>query len=418
MSTTELKPFRFYKINAKGNEQPSPSNVPRYVNVPKARSGHRSVTDCDGNIYSFGGYNPHVDERDEDMLNDEVWGETNPLFKELWKFNSATLTWTKLKTRGEAPIQLASHCAILVNNFMIVYGGTGIPFGANSSNQIHICNLRTLEWQLLKVNEQLSVKPEEQYGQAIVYDRHDNALYTIGGTNGLVYSIDIHKFDFKTKVWSDVWVKRGNRVGPRERYRHEAVLYNDRIYIFGGGTATTSFDFKRVPVFNLVCNEWEYLETKKDTTAIDDGFPMKRRCHGCVCVDSEVFIIGGLNNTVICKDMWKLDLETRQWTMIPYKMPLPVYFHSASVSPFAQMTIFGGVTSFHHNLRTNNLFQVWLKIPPLKEIAWNTLLANFRNTFLTKMSPVELFNLGIPLQYIQRLSTVDNEMCTHFAHAY
>src|SRR5688572_12567318 len=117
--------------------------------MPKARSGHRIVSDSDGNIYSFGGYNPHVAESDEELADDEDWRNTRPLFKELWKFDITTKTWMKLRTKGNAPSQLASHCAVLVNRHILVYGGTGVPFGLSSSNQIYTCNLDTLEWQLI-----------------------------------------------------------------------------------------------------------------------------------------------------------------------------------------------------------------------------------------------------------------------------
>ena len=37
------------------------------------------------------------------------------------------------------------------------------------------------------------------YGQATVI--HDGKLYTVGGTSGFMYFMDIHCLDLKTRIW-------------------------------------------------------------------------------------------------------------------------------------------------------------------------------------------------------------------------
>lgn len=58
-------------------------------NKPRARSGHRIVCD-EKYLYSYGGYNPRIPEDDPVLAKDEVWNESKPLFKELWRFNLTT----------------------------------------------------------------------------------------------------------------------------------------------------------------------------------------------------------------------------------------------------------------------------------------------------------------------------------------
>ena len=59
---------------------------------PKARSGHRLVYH-EGSFYSFGGYNPEVLITDPDLMDDELWKTSRPLFKEV--INAiAALTYT------------------------------------------------------------------------------------------------------------------------------------------------------------------------------------------------------------------------------------------------------------------------------------------------------------------------------------
>ena len=55
--------------------------------APRARSGHRIVY-YNGQIYTFGGYNPESEALDEH------------LFKELWKFNLITKEWKKIAITG------------------------------------------------------------------------------------------------------------------------------------------------------------------------------------------------------------------------------------------------------------------------------------------------------------------------------
>lgn len=59
-----------------------PVTPKRGKHVPKPRSGHRIVY-YNGCIYSFGGYNPSVDENDADLAEDPYWKASKPLFKEV-----------------------------------------------------------------------------------------------------------------------------------------------------------------------------------------------------------------------------------------------------------------------------------------------------------------------------------------------
>ena len=110
---------------------------------PKPRSGHRIVY-YNGKIYSFGGYNPAIEPGDPEM--DEEWEESKPLLKELWELNLSTGRWRKCQMAGIVPEQLASHTAVmhpLQPGLMLIYGGTGAPFGITTSNTIVTCNLDT-----------------------------------------------------------------------------------------------------------------------------------------------------------------------------------------------------------------------------------------------------------------------------------
>lgn len=385
-----FRPNKITKITPSGNLK----NGTRF---PKARSGHRIVAN-NAAVYSFGGYNPQVEVDEDDFLHgEEDWLATCPLFKELWKFNLVSKTWVKLKNNGRMPEELASHAAVMCNDVLLVFGGTGVPFGASSSNKLHMCNLNEPDWTLI---ETTGSQPVEQYGQAMTF--YEGCLYVVGGTTGFDYSIDVYKFDLNTRAWEELIPTTSK---PAERYRSEIAIYNDKIYVFGGGTTMISYGFKKVPVFDIINRKWVKIKTYPDLR-IAEGFPQPRRCHGCVTNGSYVYICGGYDGVTVFSDIWKINLPTMQWTKLRQSLPRPVYFHSTALSPSGQMFIFGGVTSIGENKRTSNLYSVWLTIPPLKELAWLAVQHYAPN--LSSIPKEKLLECGIPVSCLERIDFSDS----------
>lgn len=365
--------------------------------IPRPRSGHRCVAN-DSNLYSFGGYNPHIQLDDDDMKDDPNWLESKPLFRELWKFNFATRCWIKLKTAGFVPKELASHSALLCDNYLMVYGGTGVPFGQSSSNKLHICDLRTLHWREVGTAGE---PPLEQYGQAVTLA--GNWLYVVGGTTGYEYSIDVHRLDMDSSRWEEL-VSKGKR--PRERYRHEIAHYANSLFVFGGGTVAESFHFRKLPCFDLRTHTWHRVPTQCDPDVRDRnsprGFPAPRRCHSLVHLDDDVFIYGGYNGEEIFTDVWKLNLNSMQWKRIILRVPMPTYFHSAALTPSGCMYVYGGVNHIRENVRTAHICKMWLKIPQLKEICWEAILFYWPKMPYTH-SRFALLEAGVPSSFLDRI---------------
>lgn len=221
-----FKPFVFTKHEPRSSER------------PKARSGHRIACDH-SNLYSHGGFNPCISDYDPEMQNDETWMESKPLFKELWKFNLVTQEWRRLPCQDSMPNELASNAVILKGDTLMIYGGTGVPFGRTCSNNLYLCNVKDGNMKMVKAQGEL---PDAQYGQALVC--HESYLYTVGGTTGYDYTCDIHRFELRKALWEKVYVCAGrDQFEPRGRYRHELAFDGRRIYVLGGGTAVEAFGF-------------------------------------------------------------------------------------------------------------------------------------------------------------------------------
>merc|ERR1719270_637536 len=106
--------------------------------IPKPRSGHR-IVNYRGNIFSFGCYNP------------------------------STRRWKKLSMTAPVPDQLASHTAVAYEDKMLVYGGTGSPFGQSISNTVFVLDFAVRTWSELDTAAErgLADMPRPLYGQAV-----------------------------------------------------------------------------------------------------------------------------------------------------------------------------------------------------------------------------------------------------------
>ncbi|EPY81101.1 kelch domain-containing protein 10 [Camelus ferus] len=245
-------------------------------------------------------------------------------------------------TDGYMPRELASMSLVLHGNNLLVFGGTGIPFGESNGNDVHVCNVKYKRWALLSCRGK---KPSRIYGQAMAII--NGSLYVFGGTTGYIYSTDLHKLDLNTREWTQLKPNNLSCDLPEE-----SLFYSWMYYFKSEG-------------------------------------------------EEDVFICGGYNGEVILGDIWKLNLQTFQWVKLPATMPEPVYFHCAAVTPAGCMYIHGGVVNIHENKRTGSLFKIWLVVPSLLELAWEKLLAAFPN--LANLSRTQLLHLGLTQGLIERL---------------
>ncbi|OXB58044.1 hypothetical protein ASZ78_007703, partial [Callipepla squamata] len=305
-----------------------------------------------------------------------------------------------------------SLLVVLHGNNLLVFGGTGIPFGESNGNDVHVCNVKYKRWALLSCRGK---KPNRIYGQAMAII--NGSLYVFGGTTGYIYSTDLHKLDLNTREWIQLKPNNMSCDMPEERYRHEIAHDGQRIYILGGGTSWTAYSLDKIHAYNLETNTWEEIATKphekasqqlEDATAV---FRSKMAQHVLLflkehkrcgfLLSADVFVCGGYNGEVILGDVWKLNLQSFQWVKLPAAMPEPVYFHCAAVTPAGCMYVHGGVVNIHENKRTGSLFKMWLVVPSLLELSWEKLLEYFPH--LATLSRSQLLHLGLTQGLVERL---------------
>lgn len=80
------------------------------------------------------------------------------------------------------------------------------------------------------------------------------------------------------------------KLSPCGRRSHSAVVYNNKMIIFGGFQENIHKHFNDMYIFDPDRNEWKVLHTKGTV-------PSQRRRHCCVIVNDQMFIFGGTGPT-------------------------------------------------------------------------------------------------------------------------
>jgi len=299
-------------------------------NVPQSRSGHTCALHKNRFLYVFGGF------------------DGSNCFDDLYVLDLELRQWRQITPGGELPTGRASHSAVTDEHagVMYVFGGSGSHFGYTNKRDLCEFCFETETWRLL--SNPLEDTPSARYGQSMV--AYQEGLYVWGGTHGTNYPTDMHRFDLCSKQWEYV-VTTGDL--PCGRYRHQAMVKDDLMYIVGGSGINRYGD---VFTFHFGTCVWRKLVCTG--TDLSDG----RYAHSAVLRDGFIYLYGG-NDGVRHDDLQQLDLETRVWSRVGVHGQCPPGrdFHAAVLRKDS-MVIFGGSSGMR---RHNDVFEFHLapKIP-------------------------------------------------------
>uniref|UniRef100_A0A2P2I7Q2 Kelch domain-containing protein 10 n=2 Tax=Hirondellea gigas TaxID=1518452 RepID=A0A2P2I7Q2_9CRUS len=347
--------------------------------APLPRSGHRMI--CVGHkLFMFGGYNPNITEK----FANPYWQLTKPLFAELWEYNTRSKQWRELyQCQMGRNHGLVSFGCVVSGHTMFHIGGTGLPFGECSNNWFYACDLFTGAWRKLHTTGK---KPLRSYGMGLVLDGND--LYVVGGTTGFQYNLDVHHINIVDRVWSELPVSQGET--PMARYRHEVLLHNGELVVFGGGQKDVTAPLDTLAAFDIVTRKWRYIHTFVDP--FTQSYPKPRKCHVTVRYQDYVYIHGGCDEYHSFGDMWRMSLSTYVWQELPHGATSPRHFHSAAVNQDGCLYMHGGVDE--SGQRKGSLVSCWLTVPSLKRQCWFTMLQEWPH--LLEVPPLSLYQLGLP----------------------
>ncbi|KAG1744459.1 hypothetical protein EDB19DRAFT_1894578 [Suillus lakei] len=147
----------------------------------------------------------------------------------------------------------------------------------------------------------------------------DRKIVVFGGGQGPVYYDSTYIFDTTTRSWFCPLFPHSQfpPLHPAPRRAHTAVLYNGKIYIFGGGNGLTALndlwtlDVSRLdPTSQSVGGlRWSLVETQGEP-------PAPRGYHTANLVGNVMIVVGGSDGRECFSDVWCLHLDTLIWTRL------------------------------------------------------------------------------------------------------
>ncbi|GLT38530.1 hypothetical protein SLA2020_127740 [Shorea laevis] len=182
-------------------------------------------------------------------------------FSDVLMLNLNTMIWDKMETTGRGPGPRDSHSAVLVENKMIVFGGTN---GLKKVNDLHVLDLVSKEW-IQPEGKGTSPSPRESHTATLIGD--DKLLIFGGSGEGEAnYLNDLHVLDLKTMQWTSPQVK-GNIPVPRDS--HSAVAIDNKVFVYGGDSGDRYHG--DVDMLDMETLTWSRLPVKGSSPGVRAG---------------------------------------------------------------------------------------------------------------------------------------------------
>ncbi|KHG24684.1 Tip elongation aberrant 1 [Gossypium arboreum] len=255
---------------------------------PGKRWGHTCNAIKGGRfLYVFGGY-----------------GKDNCQTNQVHVFDTASLTWSLLATKGTPPIPRDSHSCTTVGDNLFVFGGTD---GMNPLKDLHILDTATCTWICPSVRGE-GPEAREGHSAALVGKR----LFIFGGcgkssnNNDEIYYNDLYILNTETFVW-----KRAATLGnpPSARDSHTCSSWKNKIIVIGGEDGHDYY-LSDVHILDADTLAWKELNTSGQMLTPRAG-------HSTVAFGKNLFVFGGFTDAQnLYDDLYMLDVDTGIWTKV------------------------------------------------------------------------------------------------------
>eukprot|EP01080_Neovahlkampfia_damariscottae_P010010 gene10010-2329_t len=169
---------------------------------------------------------------------------------------------------------------------------------------------------------------------------HDH-MYIFGGSEVYdSYSNLTYEYSFLHKLW-----KKIEPIGeqqPSGRKFHTAVVYNSKMYIWGGYHFPENFrELNQIYEFNPINYEYKLLDTQNNPTASFRHSASIRKYKG----KTSMIIFGGFSHSYL-NDLYEYHFDEYKWDKIEpdsEMLPPPRYCHSAVIVD-QNLYIYGGMS--------------------------------------------------------------------------
>jgi N-acetylneuraminic acid mutarotase len=253
---------------------------------PAAREDATWTVDADGaSAYLFGG-------RD---------GKTT--FDDLWRFDLATDTWTRLRSDSGPSARFGHSAAWALGTGLVVFGGQR---ETAFFDDLWAYDPATDRWRKLPRDGQA---PAARYGTCATIDRDGRFVISHGFTSNGRFD-DTRAYDFDRERWVAI-TPAGRR--PGERCLHDCFLdASDRLVLYGGQDNGS----------RALGDLWRLGEER--WTRSDDPPPSPRRLYAATQAGPDVWLFGGAGrDDRVLEDLWRVDRASLSFTRVRPDGPMP-----------------------------------------------------------------------------------------------
>ncbi|MDU7337596.1 MAG: kelch repeat-containing protein [Clostridium sp.] len=181
--------------------------------------------------------------------------------------------------------------AQIVDGKIYVFGGSQDYKYSNSDRRIEVYDPETNQWSVKAAMKQ----PRSRFTSGVL----DGKIYAIGGTSGeKEYLRSVERYDPRT----DSWESAPDLPVQRMSVSNDTIVYNNKIYIFGGYNGSSSL--KSLYAFDS--NTWSTLDT----------MPFSSYYNQVEIAKEKIYCMGGANSTGTINDFAVYDIKTNQWTRL------------------------------------------------------------------------------------------------------
>eukprot|EP00898_Chlorokybus_atmophyticus_P009061 jgi/Chlat1/9156/Chrsp97S08403 len=258
--------------------------------------------------------------------------------------DSATAEWQLRLPTGMAPDERTYHTAVARSGRVYIFGGfpsfpsfakwtLGAGGGDMAKNDMYVYDFETSKWGRITGTGDV---PSGRHGHTTVV--YNDKMYLFGGYFAGSSTNELHVFNFETSQWTAL---KPEGALPPPRWRHSAVLYNSCMYIFGGNTRSSdSKNMADLYCYDIEQNSWRQVVCEGDA-------PAARHDHSAAVIGHWMYVFGGNDggrkDVHPVNDLHAFCFGSGMWHAVQPQAqgPCPRFAHTA-VAVGDSMLIFGG----------------------------------------------------------------------------
>ncbi|KAI0258345.1 hypothetical protein BC834DRAFT_926538 [Gloeopeniophorella convolvens] len=244
-------------------------------------------------------------------------------FKDIWCFNIETMRWSHPEMLGGLPPPCRAHSATLVGRKVVIFGGRE---GASYYSSVHVFDVLTRRWTRPVIGG-VDIPPPRRAHTTVLYQ---GKIWVFGGGNGMQALNDVWTLDVGGALDRVCWehMPVNGRKRPAPRGYHTANLVQNVMVIVGGSDGRECFH----DIWCLNLDSLVWTQVKPDTLH-------RRLSHSSAQIGSYLFISGGHDGSE-----YTLELLLFNLVRAPHDArarPVPRGYHASLVTD-SRLFVFGG----------------------------------------------------------------------------